>query len=283
MAGGQVDYDFLTAFAPKIIDVTDRAGEFWVRQRYVIERDRSELHVIAYIRSGLGYVRLDDGPQVQLRPGSVFHIGTERKMYIETTPRRPLAFYSIHFRFGFVDWRGANAELRPVAVPDLPFPTVVLRAEDASLEDEFRQTLVTWEGKAPGYEWHAKLGLLSAFRRICQLLDRPRADESEDATAIKLAVEYIKTHLHLPLDRADVAAMVGLSPGYFSTLFKKRTGHGFAQYVRRLRVDEAKRFLRETDLQVQEVAARVGFADPFYFSRVFRDAVGMPPQHYRAT
>lgn len=57
MAGGQVDYDFLTAFAPKIVDVTDRAGEFWVRQRYVIERDRSELHVIAYIRSGLGYVR----------------------------------------------------------------------------------------------------------------------------------------------------------------------------------------------------------------------------------
>jgi AraC family transcriptional regulator of arabinose operon len=49
-----------------------------------------------------------------------------------------------------------------------------------------------------------------------------------------------------------------------------------------LRMREARRLLVETDLTVAEVARKVGFEDPLYFSRCFRHLTGVPPSHYRA-
>jgi AraC-like DNA-binding protein len=52
-------------------------------------------------------------------------------------------------------------------------------------------------------------------------------------------------------------------------------------YLRGLRMDRAKRLLREEELTVAQVADAVGFSDPYHFSRVFRQHVGMPPSRYR--
>lgn len=281
-ADGQVDYEFLASFSPKIVDVVDRSGSFWIGQRYVIERRNTELDVIGYVFGGSGSLQLDDAAPQRLTTGSVFHIGHARRFFMRTQPKDALAFYSIHFRYRIVDWRGANAILGNSGRGEFAFRPSVRDLEDALLEDEFRQTFEAWEAKAPGYEWRSRLGLLRIFQRMCQILDLRTAESAEDAHPINLAIDYVKSHLELPLDRGDVAARVGLSPGYFSTLFRKHTGHAFSQYVRNLRIDEAKRYLRESDMQVQIVARRVGFTDPFYFSRVFKDLVGVPPQGYRA-
>jgi transcriptional regulator GlxA family with amidase domain len=55
------------------------------------------------------------------------------------------------------------------------------------------------------------------------------------------------------------------------------------QYVTRLRVREAQRLLRETDLPVATISTMVGFDDPLYFSRRFRQLVGDAPRVWRRT
>ncbi|MCK5735095.1 MAG: helix-turn-helix transcriptional regulator, partial [Spirochaetaceae bacterium] len=72
-------------------------------------------------------------------------------------------------------------------------------------------------------------------------------------------------------------------PTYFSRLFKEEAGQSFKIYLNNLRIDEAKNLLSETTLPLIEIASRVGFEDQSYFSRVFRNVVGISPGRFRRT
>ena len=79
----------------------------------------------------------------------------------------------------------------------------------------------------------------------------------------------------------DIAAEVGFSPGYFSTRFTQLIGESVLQYVQRIRVLRALQLLATTDLNVNAIAARVGYRDVATFRSVFRTVTGYTPSHYR--
>ena len=137
-----------------------------------------------------------------------------------------------------------------------------------------------WSAAGVGYQWHARLALLDVLALLAND-DTATTSRRETTDAIDAAVDYIKANLATPLSRESVAERAGLSPAYFSTAFRRRTGYSFTEYIRNLRVDAAKRYLRTTGLTVAEIARRVGFRDPFHFSRVFRRATGVPPRDFR--
>ena len=72
-----------------------------------------------------------------------------------------------------------------------------------------------------------------------------------------------------------------LSAHYFSDLFLRETGCSFSDYLINLRLDAAKRLLVDTNLNISEVAANVGYADSRYFSKLFAKKVGILPKEYR--
>ncbi len=72
-----------------------------------------------------------------------------------------------------------------------------------------------------------------------------------------------------------------ISPGYFSSLFKKETKTTFVAYLQAYRLDMAKELLRSTDLKAFEIAERVGYADPNYFSFAFKKVIGISPKEFR--
>jgi len=81
------------------------------------------------------------------------------------------------------------------------------------------------------------------------------------------------------LDR--LAAQVGLSKFYFNRLFKKAMGVSPSHYHINLRMDAAKRLLRETKKSVVDVALDVGYANPSHFAQLFRRETGLSPSDYR--
>ncbi|HFL2538664.1 TPA: helix-turn-helix transcriptional regulator, partial [Clostridioides difficile] len=86
---------------------------------------------------------------------------------------------------------------------------------------------------------------------------------------------------HKPLDLAMVSNHVSLNYAYFSNLFKKNIGKGFAEYLRDVRLDKARRLLAETDHKIVEVAAMVGYESYKSFTRAFRLVMQIQPTEYR--
>lgn len=83
------------------------------------------------------------------------------------------------------------------------------------------------------------------------------------------------------IDFADLSMTLGISEGYFYRLFKRRTGMTPSHYLTHIRIERACRWLRLTHSGVAEIAAKVGYPDAFYFSRVFKKLKGVAPVKYR--
>lgn len=98
---------------------------------------------------------------------------------------------------------------------------------------------------------------------------------------VKIAADYACAHYRESIGLGNVADEAGVNSTYLSYLFSQEMGIGFANYLLNLRMEHAKRLLRETDLKMWQVAEESGFNDYHYFSKVFKKAEGMSPAHYR--
>jgi len=105
-------------------------------------------------------------------------------------------------------------------------------------------------------------------------------DEETDRK-IEQTIAYMAQHLNKPLPVARLAALANISPSHFFALFKRRTGCAPIDFFIRLRMHHACRLLDQTSLNVKEVAAALGYDDPFYFSRVFKSVNRVAPTEYR--
>ena len=98
---------------------------------------------------------------------------------------------------------------------------------------------------------------------------------------IRAAAAYIQEHFTEKITLEQTAEQVHLSPVYFSGLFKKETCMNFSEYLTQVRVQEAKRLLKQGTVNVSEVAERVGYSDARHFSKTFQRLVGITPKEYR--
>lgn len=105
---------------------------------------------------------------------------------------------------------------------------------------------------------------------------------NESHLFIERSIDYIRQNLHRGLTVNDCAKIAHLSPSYYANLFKKVTGVTFGQFIATERVEQAKKYLLE-DIQVQEIASRLGFEDRPYFTEWFKKHVGMTPSEFKST
>ena len=94
-------------------------------------------------------------------------------------------------------------------------------------------------------------------------------------------IDYMRLHIDRPLRVAELAALAHWSPSHFKARFREHTGYGCIDYFIRLRIHAACQLLDTTALDIQSVAARVGYTDPLWFSKAFKSITGLPPSAYR--
>ncbi len=114
------------------------------------------------------------------------------------------------------------------------------------------------------------------------ILLRDHNTEKRYGKILREAVAYIDENYdseEISLNR--VAQRVGMSPNHFSSIFSQEMGTTFIEYLIGKRMEKAKELLRTTQMRSSEVAYRVGYRDPHYFSSTFKKMQGMTPREYR--
>lgn len=130
-------------------------------------------------------------------------------------------------------------------------------------------TLAVWQ--AAFMEW-----LLALHEQI-----NSRFDSSKNQQKIKQAIIYIQENFNQDLNMAVVSNHISMNYSLFSYLFKEYTGSNFVNYLKGIRMEEAKRLLAETDLRIIEISAKIGYENEKHFMKIFKASCGVSPSEYR--
>ncbi|WP_042200622.1 response regulator [Paenibacillus camerounensis] len=120
--------------------------------------------------------------------------------------------------------------------------------------------------------------------RICTRLMDSIASERQSSykQLMDQAKEYIRSHYEeSDISIGRVCQHLHISTGYFSSIFKKEMKMTFVSYLLQIRLEAAKELLRSTELKAFEIAEKIGFSDPNYFSFCFRKKYGQSPKEYK--
>ncbi len=139
--------------------------------------------------------------------------------------------------------------------------------------------------------------LEEAIETMCANLKRKNilsdsAQESEEKEAqehettassfiVKNAMHYIKENYTQKLTLSDVAEKTYVSQWHLSKLLNRHTGQSFSEILNNVRIEQAKKLLKDPSLRIGDVADAVGFMDMAHFSRVFKKQVGISANEYR--
>lgn len=189
-------------------------------------------------------------------------------------------------------WSGLSWLTNDALFTELLEQTAALKLPPAHLEQMMYLAMDEWghrvdqeqlqplENRRPS-AWNDWTTWLQNVRFAFQVQANAYGYSSEIVTSIFKAVDHVKKKMKHDLQLPDIAREVGMSRSYFSRCFRDITGKTFQDYVRDLRIEQAKKLLRHTKRSISWIAAESGYPNERYFSRVFRELTGTLPRDYR--
>ena len=106
-------------------------------------------------------------------------------------------------------------------------------------------------------------------------------DQNKNVQKIKMAVDYIEENYAKDLNMAVVSNYISMNYSLFSYSFKQYTGSNFVNYLKEIRMREAKKLLTETDMKIIEISQAVGYDNEKHFMKIFKATCGVSPTEYR--
>lgn len=118
------------------------------------------------------------------------------------------------------------------------------------------------------------------------LYDNARTDGGQEQSLtpeeiVRLVEDYVQANYAEELDLNTIAQNLGFSSSYLTKVFNKVENTTPSKYIRNYRMGIAKQLMNDKKMTLQQVAAAVGYNDPFHFSRSFKQTIGMTPSEYR--
>lgn len=231
-------------------------------------------YILIYCLEGEGWIELE-GRRHILKANQLFVIPPGISCSYGASIKNPWTNYWLHFT-------GKNAEFYSPSVGqvvDIP------PADDARIDERIRQFEEMLQN-AENYFIHERV----VYANIClkhflfsiKYLDIYRSARIEDENdLLKRMISFMKRNLHRNIMVSELAGICGCSTSNIYKLFKQNLGSSPRDFFIALKMERARKYLTQTNMKVKEIGAKLGYFDPYYFSRIFSKHIGLSPLKYR--
>jgi len=230
-------------------------------------------NLLIWVTGGFGFLRTE-GFDGRVGPGALLSLREGPAHAYGSDAAEPWNILWVHFEGGdAADWvgriRGFGDPVADLGVDER------LRARWLEMVAAFRGPLERDQALAH----HLLVGLLGLI--VHRLEAGSPARRGRHVERLAAVQAYVQAHLDESMSVDDLAAVAHLSPAQLTRVMKEQMGCPPMSYVLDQRVAQACALLRETAQPVKQVAAAVGYDDPYHFSRLFRNRIGRSPARYR--
>jgi two-component system, response regulator YesN len=154
----------------------------------------------------------------------------------------------------------------------------VIKEMDSELFKQIKQHQILQRLMDSFTGWQLEATLLEFLNRLDQL---EASNGPNYSPVIQRALHQIMEYYHTGITLEETAVKLRITPEYLSSLFNKEVGRNFSTYLKEFRINKARELLINSNLKVYEIAEKVGYSDPKYFCRVFKEVTGLSAGDYQ--
>lgn len=236
-------------------------------------RNRPRDHLVIYCLAGSGTAELE-GRRQTVRAGEALLLREGRRHVYQADRRDPWTIYWVHLGGQRVD-----DYFDDILGDDDAFVAGVGR--HSRLTEGLELLLTTVMRFRVHHQVYAA-NLLKEVLAFMALMRRQQGEERNAALDVPRIQAWLQAHLHERIDLQQlVSATSDLSRYHFIREYRRHTGQTPMQAFQHLKISRACYLLDITELGVTEIARDLGYDDPYYFSRLFKKVMGVPPRDYR--
>ena len=250
-----------------------RAGHLKAGFEHRIQRETYPGHELILCLSGRGWVQVA-GKRHEVAADQLVWVNCHHPHAYGAVTREPWELYWLRVEGRQLDRISHLLEVRALPV------FVGLDARTVALD--FERIFRRMEGNRPCGAAHVNASVASI---IATAFDSRLGDADmirpELPQPVLKALEKMRLYFHQPIRVVELAQLAGMSESHFSRQFKAAIGTSPIDWLRRERINQAKRRLIESDDAIKEIARQVGYTDQFFFSKDFKRMTKLTPTQFR--
>lgn len=244
------------------------------RYHYRERQKGANEYIFIYCEKGRGWIE-HDGERHELNENCFFIIPANEKHAYRADLKNPWSIYWFHFK-------GDRIDMFSSIIGKLIY---VEESDRSRNQDRFRLFEEIYRNLEMGYNPEnleyisfCLMHFLASLKYVVQYGEIKKVKEDD---IIQKGILYMKDNLETKISLEDIACAVGYSSSHFNLLFKQRTSFSPIVYYSQLKIQRACSYLQFSYLKLKEIAFRLGFYDPFHFSKAFKKEMEITPREYR--
>lgn len=244
------------------------------RHHYRERPEGSNENIFIYCEEGKGWIT-HEGRQHSLSKNEAFIIPAHEAHAYGTDNNDPWSIYWLHFC-------GDNAAMFAPAAGRIIY---IGDSDKSRHRDRFMLFEEMYQNLEMGYSPEnleyvtiCLIHFLGSVKYIDQYREVKKAKESD---VVQKSIVFMKDNLENRITLKDLALHAGYSASHFGNLFYRKTSYAPMVYYNQLKMQRACSYLQFSGLKIKEIAFRLGYYDPFHFSKAFRREMGITPREYR--